>query len=361
MENKKRIPIPHGVVNANEYRKFIAYQSHPLFNEERYQRTDEDPELVIDLAKFDHHIKELVSNLSEQEQTRILDLKRKYRQLLTKRSMAKKRAYGGEWGRTEKQDLLKGRKDDVIILFGRMFDLDEVVEIINEEWYIPVTKKEVREFRMKHIKEIESRQELFKNNYTHLRLTHKTSRLEEMTWLYQTAKKRYVESQTLPDYDRMLKTMEAIRKEIEGDRITIDATHTMKFEDDVRNHIQNQIFSKLILKEIVLGRIAARMGVRVEKLIEALNNSYYAKFEMKKLDHEHSEMIYPSSVNYDFEKIERFNKLVEIEEAEIVEETPEPEAAERALTTKEILLNKIKAKQAEVKESQSKIDALKQR
>lgn len=352
--------LPDGVVDIVEYKKYVALSRLPILNKGRKYQSIEDDDLVIDLARFDHHIKQLISHLSAEEQEHIIDQKAKYRKALGQMNMAKRKAFGNKLERGLKNTFLEQRMDDVIELFGRMFDIQEVTQIINEEWNTPVSKATVSDFRQKYFKEIEQRQERYKNNYQHLRLTHKTSRLEEMSYLYQTAKMRYKESESIADYNLMLRTMEQIRKEIEGDRLTINGVTQFKFDDELKQHMQNEIFSKLVLKEIILGRFAARMNTSVERLVSSLNRSYYAKFMSPEI--KNSEILYPSMVNYDFNKIERFNRQRNIEEAEEVKEEVkefEEKVEERsnADNIKRILKAKIQQKQMMIKERANKINA----
>jgi len=354
------LDLPEGVIDIVEYKKYIAFSRLPILNKGRRYQSIEDDDLIIDLARFDHHIKELISHLSPEEQEFIIDQKAKYRKALGQMNMAKRKAFGNELKRGLKNTFLEQRMDDVIELFGRMFDIQEVTQIINEEWNTPVSKATVSDFRQKYFKEIEQRQERYKNNYQHLRLTHKTSRLEEMSYLYQTAKMRYKESESIADYNLMLRTMEQIRKEIEGDRLTINGASQFKFDDELKQHMQNEVFSKLVLKEIILGRFAARMNTSVERLVSSLNRSYYSKFMSPEI--KNSEILYPSMVNYDFVKIERFNRQRNIEEAEEVaeeEQAFEAKVEERsnADNIKKILKAKIQQKQMLIKEKATKINA----
>ena len=52
----------------------------------------------------------------------------------------------------------------------------------------------------------------------------------------------------------------------------------VNIEVTIQNHIQKEILRTINLKEIILGRVAARMNYDPKKLVAGLHNSYYAKF-----------------------------------------------------------------------------------
>ncbi len=116
------------------------------------------------------------------------------------------------------------------------------------------------------------------NKVTDVRLYNKRPRLEELAWMYSKMKARYVALNGIDAYNSMLRTLEQIRKEAEGDIININGVLDVNIEVKIQNHIQKEILRTINLKEIILGRVAARMNYDPNKLIAGLHNSYYAKF-----------------------------------------------------------------------------------
>jgi len=148
MEEKKRIPIPEDVVNPKEYLKWYAYNKNPLL-QNPWQMTSTGEE--INIAMLPHRLKKLIEHLSPKEQEDILNLKKKWIALNSKRNVAKAMAYG-------RMGCLGGRKteeakriarltpfeEDITELLGRMFTVVEVVKILGEDNGIAIEEDDVK-------------------------------------------------------------------------------------------------------------------------------------------------------------------------------------------------------------------------
>jgi hypothetical protein len=309
MEQKKHITIPEDVVNPIEYRKMLALERHPVIRNTTYISSEGDE---INIAMLPHRLKKYIEHLSPKEQEDILELKRKYNQMRAKISTAKSLAYGraGRYGGKSKEQLdvykLSPFEEDIIELLGRMFTVAEVVKIMGEDNGVIVSEEDVKGILKKHIVEIERKREEFRNRVADVRLYNKRPRLEELAWMYSKMKARYVALNGVDAYNSMLRTLEQIRKEAEGDVLNINGVVDVNIEVTIQNHIQKEILRAINLKEIILGRVAARMNYDPKKLIAGLHNSYYAKFVDISGDFdENAEMSYPSNSAYDFGMIER--------------------------------------------------------
>lgn len=309
MEQKKHITIPEGVVKPIEYRKMLALERHPVIRNTTYISSEGDE---INIAMLPHRLKKFIEHLSPKEQEDILELKRKYNQMRAKISTAKSLAYGraGRYGGKSKEQLavykLSPFEEDIIELLGRMFTVAEVVKIMGEDNGVIVSEEDVKGILKKHIVEIERKREEFRNRVADVRLYNKRPRLEELAWMYSKMKARYVALNGVDAYNSMLRTLEQIRKEAEGDVLNINGVVDVNIEVTIQNHIQKEILRTINLKEIILGRVAARMNYDPKKLIAGLHNSYYAKFvDISGEFDENAEMSYPSNSAYDFGMIER--------------------------------------------------------
>ena len=207
-----------------------------------------------------------------------------------------------------------------------MFTIDEVCKIVNERWAIPIDRKQIVEFRTKYNTQIKSLIERHKESYDDIRLGIKKSRMEELSFLYGRQKEKYINGMNRDDYKLLLQTLEQFRKESEGDRLTIDGKIDIDYEVNINHHLNQQVFKTLNLKEVILGKVAAKMGINPVKLIYSLNNSYYKKLSNVLGDFdpdqaEGSETIYPSQMNYDFERIRKYQaqRDQEVEDAVIIE------------------------------------------
>lgn len=359
MEEKKRIPIPEDVVNPKEYLKWYAYNKNPLL-QNPWQMTSTGEE--INIAMLPHRLKKLIEHLSPKEQEDILNLKKKWIALNSKRNVAKAMAYG-------RMGCLGGRKteeakriarltpfeEDITELLGRMFTVVEVVKILGEDNGIAIEEDDVKKVLKKNIVEIERRREEYRNKVTDVRLYNKRPRLDELGWMYSKMKSRYIALNSIDAYNAMLRTLEQIRKEAEGDVLNINGALDVNIEVVIQNHIQKEILKTINLKEIILGRVAARMNFDLKKLIAGLHNSYYAQFvEISGDFNPDATMTYPSTMAYDFGAIERTAGR-EVEDIKAEEVTPQEKSS--AQRTKEMFLNKIRKQKADLEQRNAAFDA----
>lgn len=354
MGNLSNIVIPEDVVNPKEYKKMLALQNNPKLRNTIYISSEGDE---INIAMLPHRLKKFIEHLSPAEQEEILAMKSEYNKLRAKISTAHSLAYGraGRYGGKKKDEVVKYQlspfEEDIIELLGRMFTISEVVRIMGEDNGVMVTENDVKDVLKRHISEIESKREEFRNKVTDVRLYNKRPRLEELAWMYSKMKMRYVSLNSVDAYNCMLRTLEQIRKEAEGDIVTLNGAVDVNIEVTIQEHIQAEILKTINLKEIILGRVAARMNYDPAKLIAGLHNSYYAKFVDIGGDYdENAEMKYPSASAYDFAEIERNADTATMDMTP--EEMPE-EKQSTAVNVKALFLAKIRKQKKEMENRQA--------
>lgn len=338
--------IPDGVVNVKEYRKFLLLQRHPILTDTTYIDSNGEE---INIAMLIDKLRKRIAHLSPQEQDDILERKSEYNKMRAKVSTAKAVAFGhaGRYGGNRKKETSAAPfHQDIMELLGRMFTVKEVVKIMGEDNGIIITEEDVKEVQRRFLPEIERKREEFRNKLTDVRLYHKRPRLEELAWMYSKMKNRYIILNSTDAYNAMLRTLEQIRKESEGDILTVKGAMDVNIEVTIQQHIQQEIFKTINIKEIILGRVAARMNYNPMKLIAGLHNSYYAKFVDIGGDYDpNAEMEYPSNKAYDFAAIERTagREVVKMEEEPITSEE-----SSSASAVKQMFLEKIRKQKADM-------------
>ena len=339
----KNIVIPPDVVDEAEYKKMILLQRHPVMHNTTYLSSNGDE---INIAMLPHFLEKAIAHLSSKEQEQVREMKHQWNQIRAKISTAKSKAYGtaGMYGGKNKSQIaryqLEPLEHDVIELLGRMFTVPEVVRIMSEENGLEVSDEDVKKILKKHLAEIEKKRDEFRNKVTDVRLYNKRPRLEELSWMYSKMKARYIALNSSDAYNAMLRTLEQIRKEAEGDIVTINETVDINVELTIQKHIQEEIYKTINLKEIILSRVASRMNYDPHKLIAGLHNSYYAKFVQISGDFdENAEMKYPSNTAYDFTKIE---KTAEKSALVMTQDKPTEPEHSTAVNIRELFLNKVR-------------------
>jgi len=358
--------FPDGVIDKKAYIKYIKLDRHPILNEAMIFKASDGED--INLAWFPHFLKKKIEHLPDNEQEDILIMKDTYSSINNNATVQKRLAFGLKQGRGATKDgtpsLLDLRGTEIIDYFGRMFTTAEVLKVINKDWGIKFNSiKKLQEFRKQHSKEIEAAIERYKASYSDIRLGVKRSRLEEYTYLYGQQKTKYEDSKSNDSYRLLLQTLESIRKESEGDRLTIEGKIDVTYESNLQQHLRNEIFRTMNLKEVILGRVAARMGVSPVKLIYSLNSSYYKRFSNVLGDFDpveaEGDAIYPSQMNYDFERIGKAQKALDrnVEEAVLIDAKEDEEKdGDRANDIKAKMLAKLKAKQSKLGKGQADLN-----
>lgn len=344
-----KIEIPDGVVDKKAYMKFIALSRNPIIKNYYVETSDGES---INLRTAPQWIRKYIAHLTPVEQEEIMQKKQEWQRINMKMRAAESAAFGKKYGRVgrPKQDSLE---HDIVEMLGKMFTIPEVVRIMGEDNEIIVSEDQVKSVMKRRLPEIERKREEYRNKVADVRLYSKRPRLEELAWMYSKMKMRYVAYNGIESYNAMLRTLEQLRKEAEGDQININGALDVNVNVEIQAHIQKEILKTINLKEIIIGRICARMGYDPKKLIASLHNSYYSKFVQISGDFDpNAEIEYPSLINYDYNEIERRNAEVD-DVVDITAEEIKDEEKDKADAVRQIFLAKIRAQrqQAEAKTS----------
>lgn len=359
----ERLVIPKDVVDKVAYVKAIKLAKHriivnPLF------KTSDGQEMSI--AGPIHVIRKKIAHLPADEREWVEQEKALYYNINNNLTIAKRKAFGkkqGE-GKASEGSILEMKREEILEYFGRMFTVEDILKIINKEWGFPMGKSTLHDFKIKYSEEIKKRVEHHQVSFHNVRLGIKKSRLEELSTIYKRAKEIWEENENRQDLKIILDIIDQFRKEAEGDRLTIEGKVDIKYEQNIQLHLMKEVFQTTNLKEIILGRVAAKMGINPVKLIYSLQKSYYAQFSNVLGDFDEDEasqdLAYPSQLNYDFERIGKNFKLrdSEIEEAVIVEEKENFNDEAKAKSLKEILAERLKSKTKDLTEMRNKLDVI---
>lgn len=353
-------PIPPEITDPVAWKKYLVMKESSTLKRIHVLASDGTE---INLMWFPRTLRENIKHLSTSEREEILEMyaARRKVQLTANRLLAvargsfelarkRRREERGEFDSLNCSDVTL--VEDIKELLGKMFTPKEVVRILAESREIQVELEYVQDVLKRFINDIEKRREEFRNRVQDVRLYSKRPRLEELSWMYTQMKTRYKALNSTDAYNAMLRTLEQIRKEAEGDQIFINGAIDVNVETEIRLHIQQTIYKSVNLKEIILGRVAARMNWDLAKLVAGLHNSYYARFMPTNDEYDpQAEMEYPSSMNYDFNRIQHEHAVSGVDEVEDVKAEPLTEQERTSSEAiKQLFLQRI-AKQREVLEA----------
>lgn len=215
--------------------------------------------------------------------------------------------------KAKQQGLIQTRKMDLIEMFSRMFPIKEVLQHVREEWAggRDLTLADLKEFYNDNLELINRGVEAHKTDWSGMRLVAKKSRIEELTWTANIMRGKIAKTQNREDIKMLSQLLDQVRKECEGERLQIEGNMNLNIQGDVNVHIRNNIIGNIPLREIIIGRVAARNGVTPLHVLGDLNSSYYAKINTlinggEFVDFEEIGN-FPSQQPYDFDFIKRAN------------------------------------------------------
>lgn len=289
------------------------------------------------------------------EWVKVMSIKKVQMSIKMRANSALRKAYGtivnAQGEKVELKSIFDPYRQEMIELFGRMFSSKEVHEWCLTKLKLKVKLQSVQDFRRQNQIEVNKLIEEHQRTYSDIRLGHKRSRLEELVWLYHDRKRIYETFKKGEDYRLLLTTIAQIKSEAEGDVIRIDGTVNLNINETVEHHIQQNLMKTISIKEIILGRIAAKTNISPMRLVSSINSGYYRKIIDNTEDIEHEEIPkYPSTSNYDFDIIKRvqIQREQRSEANKAVDAVVDEVAVEMGNSLKKLLQAKLARKQGDV-------------
>ena len=329
---------PNEVDSFRYFQKWVEIENKAILQEFVKKASDGRE---VNLSMFPHILKKSLAGLPEDEIKKFQLLKKLYNINRGKSNSYKGLALGNHKankkfrrGRTSSDMVLESRHVELVDLFGRFFSVHEVLQICVEQWSILATVESLKRFVLRNSDKIEETKQKYKRDYSDIRLGYKRSRLEEYQWLYKQVKQQYKDTKTMNPVRAMIKILESIKHEVEGDLdIRVSGSIEAKIEMTINHHVRNELLKQQNLTSLVLSRVAAKTKANPVLLLDKLNNSFYAahmSLNGKPISEEPVEL--PSNQEYDFEKIKRDQTAIAEADKQIIEDAivEEEEVAKKA-------------------------------
>ena len=300
--------------DLESYYKWIELEQQEILNKNRVIEVDG---YTVNIGMPLHNFRRAIEHFPDEIQEDLLDQKEEFNKALSHCGGIKSLAFAvpkSEMIQHKRIERLEEKKTEILELFGRMFSPEEVHRIAVQQLGLRVGLKEIVDFRRKYLIEITSKIEEFKRDFKDIRLAIKKGRIEELVFLYERVKDRWLATHMKSDQEFLLKLIEALRKETDGDLIKVEGDMTLKVEHNITVHLQKEITAKMNLTQIVLGRVASRLDINPVHMISQMTDSIYARFNSMVTsqddveDAEYVELEYPSNKPYDFSQIEEKQK-----------------------------------------------------
>ena len=240
----------------------------------------------------------------------------------------------------------------VLELLGKGWTAQEVhKQLLLEGADVPM--RAIIDFQTKNKDQIMTLRSQWNQDLQDVPLTSKRSRLEKLSYLYHEISGDFENCKTPVLKSNLSKELRGIldqaRKEVEGEelKLTIDGNIDVNATLNVAMS-SSRLLHGLTVNQLIISRVAARLKLPSQYLIDRLAHSYYAKYNgYRTNDDLKTKPIYPTSVQYDIlseemvrknEKWEREQK--EYEEAVIISE-PSPAIIDTREEMKKMLRKKL--------------------
>jgi hypothetical protein len=278
IKEKEELVIPDNVVNVDAYKELIKRKTEVENDPSRFYEA-KTAEFTFDFfTSYTNILRYIEVNHIEDYEAEVIKTKAKaYKGLYGRLNKLRWDAFKGDRS-INKSNMLDFKKSELLGLFGRFNTMTEVHKIITTEWHLDVAYSTIERFRKDNLEAIQAEQDKYVKDWSGLKLVYKKSRLDEYSGLYEDRKVRYEQSHNRDDYRLLLQTLEAIRKEIEGDRLTVDGSMEVNVQQTINLHIQQEVLRNLNILQFIIARVATRTGVDQTFLMQRLEKSYYAKF-----------------------------------------------------------------------------------
>lgn len=341
-------PIPEDVINHEPYFQAYELSKHPLLQPENTILETSDPEVVVNLAAGAYILGKVIAHLPEEEQKEIIKKSQERRKVFGKVTALRNKAYGKKVNPGEfTESVFDKHRAQILELFGRFHSNPEVQDIMFKAHGLSVSCETLASLRMTSADAINELKEKFKRDYSDVRLGYKRSRLDELTYLYNHRKNIYQSTKTASDYTLLLKTIEQIRKEVEGDVLNVSGNIIHDIELTINNQIEKSMIEEALLFEIIVARIAAKQNKNPLFFLTKMRQSIYKKFNGTQSIDFNEKPIWPSTQMLGLDTIEE-KAVVKIKEDNVLQIMPSEISNNSADKIKSMLLERIKERKKEV-------------
>jgi len=340
--------VPTGVFDREafytreKYMRFINEHPHRI-----YHYWVGDQEYTIDCKCSQYLIRKLMGDkgASEEDMLAVIDISDQFRVLYGKLTAQTKRAF---LGKSQAGGVLESKSEELLDLFGRLYTIEEVHQIVIQDWGFHINKVTLSAFYNRNLKEIEALRNKYALDFSDVTLTKKRSRLDKLSVMFYTYFNKWSKDNRL-EYARELRALiEQIRKEVEGEQININVQGKIDVDLTLEvNKTLNEAYQRVPVNNLILAMVAAKRGIDPTKIMAQLTSSYYKALTGYGPYQPEVELVHPVDLTYNWNDIQRKHRMkdksVLVEDIQIVETTGTKEADAAVLNVKNKLMELLAA------------------
>jgi hypothetical protein len=357
---RDKITIPPGVTDSEAYRDWVMFSKwlevHP------YRRLKHD----ITGKEFSPHqqkkrLEDMIADLPKKRRDEIWKMRADLQFYQGWCSHFKRliNLPGGGHGRfvvSDPMHVLSMHNTELLELFGKYYSCEDVHRVMVEDWkMLGTTLSTVRKFYLNYKKEIGAIRALYDEDYSDVSLHSKRYRLGEFSYLYRDRKRMYELGHKLDDSKEMRAILDQAKKEVDGEALKLTIEGNIDIQATISVEQQVKMISGLTLNQLIVSRVAGRLGINPMFMMSRLSNSIYSRFNgFQKNDSLMTDQPeYPSTLVYDFDKIKNQQEQLNVG---FKESTVVVSAIEQVTGVKEAILQKIAEKRKKLEETSKEIE-----
>ena len=341
--------LPVGVVNREAYDKYM--ENKAFLNSVKALKVSDGR--TFNFCQTRDRILKFIKPLPKAEQEELLALHDRIRSATGKMSVMKRTMYSETGDYVRADDILAKRKEELIDLHVHWCSEKEIYDIVNKQWgYQNISQAVLRKFYNRYKEKIMLLRQQVDNDVSDINVAVKRNRLNTLNFLLMDRIQIYEKSHNRDDSKEIRGILEQAKKEVDGEIIKLDISGKIDIEQTLSIEYQNTNLSKMILNQIILSRVSAKLGCNPMLLLHRLTTSYYNKFNgFKRNDNLDNKPIYPSTIPYDFNELSgQYEKIINSEEKINQLPTITQEQQPKILSVRETLIQKLALKNKELDE-----------
>ena len=328
----EQIEIPQDIVDDNIYREYWVRKKNFDLNPHRNIEID-GKKVKLPHPGLKNVFK--ISSLTPKEKKEIERVSTELRKEMGSLTALLRKARG--YGKGDGAHIIPGREisdtigPTIIELLGKWHSPYEVYKILPTLGINNIKYERVLSFAKKNEDKVKSLREAIRLDYDDLSVGIKRSRLEKLNYLLNNCIQEYdkaVGARRI-EYSREIRAiLDQARKEVEGDELKLTIDGKIDIEATIfQSTSQQNAMKDLTILQLVIARVASRLGLPSQFLIDRLAYGFYSKHNgFRRTEDLQTKPLYPSSISYDILDLEskhndwKSKQNSYLVEAEIVED-----------------------------------------
>lgn len=245
----------------------------------------------------------IIKVLPKNEQEAFKEKDKLIRSATGKVNAARNKVYPPQ-SKQEQRALFDEYANEVLDKLGKGWSAAEVHKSLLER-SIEVPYRTILDYHARNREKVTELRNQFNEETQDVPLTNKRSRLERLNYLYHEISTDFDKTSTPLLRSNLSKELRGIieqaRKEVEGEELKLTVEGNIDVNATITAALgSSKLMYGLTIPQMVLSRVAARLGLPSQFLIDRLAYSFYAKYNgFRSNDDLKTKPIYPTSVQYD--------------------------------------------------------------